>query len=117
MEVEVLADRGATTLCLKPSVIRALGLTQFETVPMRTANGVRQVGKYGPVWLEVLERGSYFNAIELSEENPNLLGQIPLEELDLVVDCKAQCLIGNPSHVGVETVEVYHVARPVTPHC
>lgn len=107
IEVEALVDSGATLLCLKPSVVEALGLAQFDTVPMRTANGVREVGKYGPVWLEVMGRAAYFNALALSEENPNLLGQIPLEELDLVVDCKAQRLIGNPAHGGVETVEVY----------
>jgi len=107
IEVEALVDSGATLLCLKPSVIAALGLQRFDTVPMRTANGTRDAKKYGPVWLEVMGRGAYFNALELSEENPNLLGQIPLEELDLVVDCKSQRLVGNPAHGGTQTVEVY----------
>ncbi|HZV36161.1 MAG TPA: hypothetical protein VFB72_16410 [Verrucomicrobiae bacterium] len=30
--------------------------------------------------------------------NPNIVGQIPLEAMDWVVDCKNQKLIPNPEH-------------------
>ncbi len=107
MEVEALVDTGATFLCLKPSVIAQLGLQQFDTVPVTTANGSCNVGKYGPVWMEVMGRHTFGNALELDESSPNLIGQIPLEDFDFVVDCTGQRLIGNPAHGGVQMHEIY----------
>ena len=39
--------------------------------------------------------------------NPVLIGQIPLELLDWVVDPKGQRLIGNPEHGGEQIMEVF----------
>jgi len=38
---------------------------------------------------------------------PNLLGQIPLEYLDFVVDSKNRKLIPNPEHGGEQMTEEY----------
>ena len=106
-EVEALVDSGATLLCLKRSVIDTLGLELIDAVNVQTANGQRAAAKYGPIWLELMGRACLCSALELSEETPNLLGQIPMEELDFVIDPKRQRLIGNPAHNGVQSSEVY----------
>jgi hypothetical protein len=36
-----------------------------------------------------------------------LIGQIPLEYLDLVVEARGQRLVGNPAHGGEHMFELY----------
>ena len=38
---------------------------------------------------------------------PVLIGQLPLEHLDLVVDTRNRALIGNPAHGGEHMYELY----------
>ena len=45
--------------------------------------------------------------IEVPENVPNLLGQVPLEVLDFVVDSKSHKLIPNPAHGGEHMTEKY----------
>ena len=107
LEVEALVDTGATRLYLKPSVIKKLGLERSDTVRSKTTNGDAIRFKYEPVRLELMGRGEVFEVIEVPEEVPNLLGQVPLEVLDFVVDARGQKLIGNPAHGGEQMIEEY----------
>jgi clan AA aspartic protease len=106
-EVEMLVDTGATRFYLKPSVIRKLGLEKVDAVRSRTTNGETVRFKYEPVQIEVLGRKETFEVIEVPESVPNLLGQVPLEVLDLVVDSKARRLVPNPDHGGEQMTEEY----------
>jgi len=105
--VEALVDTGATRLYLKPSVIRKLGLTRVDAVRSQTTNGEVVRFKYEPVQLELMGRKESFDVIEVPESVPNLLGQVPLEVLDLVVDSKGRKLIPNPAHGGEQMTEEY----------
>jgi predicted aspartyl protease len=105
--VEALVDSGATRLYLKPSVIRALGLRKSGTVVSRTTNGTRKRNVYEPVRLELMGRNGIFEVVAVDEEVPNLLGQIPLEHLDLVIDPKARKLRPNPDHGNRQMSEEY----------
>ncbi len=107
LEVEALVDTGATRLYLKPSVIKRLGLERVDTVRSRTTNGDAIRYKYEPVQLELMGRTENFDVIEVPENVPNLLGQVPLEVLDFVVDSKGQKLIPNPAHGGEQMTEEY----------
>ena len=107
VEVDALVDTGATRLYLRPSVIRALGLQKFEDIISRTSNGPAKRGVYESVRLEVQGRYGDFNVVEVNEDVPNLLGQIPLEYLDFVVDSKRRKLIPNPEHGNVQMTEEY----------
>ena len=107
VEVLALVDTGATWLYLKPSVINALGLQSVRTIQSRTTNGdqLRQV--YDPVRLDLMGRSGIFEVVEVDEHVPNLLGQIPLEDLDFIVDPKGQRLIPNPEHGDKQMTEEY----------
>ncbi len=96
LEVEALVDTGATRLYLKPSVIKKLGLDRTDTVRSRTTHGDAIRYKYEAVRLELMGRGEVFEVIEVPENVPNLLGQVPLEVLDFVVDPRGQKLIPQP---------------------
>lgn len=105
--IEALVDTGATRLYLKPSVIRKLGLARVDAVRSQTTNGEVVRFKYEPVQLELMGRKESFDVIEVPESVPNLLGQVPLEVLDLVVDSKGRKLIPNPAHGGEQMTEEY----------
>jgi predicted aspartyl protease len=93
-------DTGATRLHLRPSVIKALGLEKVDEVISQTTNGPKQRAVYEPVRLDLQGRYGNFDVVDIGENVPNLLGQVPLEVLDLVVDSRGQKLIGNPAHGG-----------------
>jgi clan AA aspartic protease len=107
VEIEALVDTGATRLYLKPSVIKKLGLERTDTVRSQTTNGTAIRYKYSAVQLELMGRSEVFEVIEVPENVPNLVGQVPLEVLDFVVDSKGQKLIPNPAHGGEQMTEEY----------
>ena len=107
VEVQALVDTGATRLYLKPSVIRALGLEKVDDIVSQTTNGPKRRGIYEPVRLEVQGRYGNFDVVDIGEKVPNLLGQIPLEYLDFVVDSKNRKLIPNPEHGDKQMSEEY----------
>ena len=107
VEVEALVDTGATRLYLKPTIIKKLGLERTDTVRSRTTNGDVLRYKYEPVRLELMGRHENFDVVEVPEEVPNLLGQVPMEVLDFVVDSRGQKLVSNPAHGGEQMTEEY----------
>jgi len=107
LETEILVDTGATRLYLQSGVIRALGLRKEGEVVSRTTNGSRKRAVYQAARLELMGRNGAFQVVEVDDEVPNLLGQIPLEYLDLVVDPKGQELIPNPEHGDKQMSEEY----------
>ncbi len=97
---DALVDAGSTRLALPRSLIEQLGLTKFGSERGKTANGIREFGLYGPVRLTVEGRYCVLDVSELPDDCPVLIGQVPLELMDWVVDAKGQRLIGNPAHGG-----------------
>jgi predicted aspartyl protease len=97
---DALVDTGATRLSLPRPLIDQLGLTRYGSERHRTANGMREFGLYGPVRLTVQGRYCVLDVSELPDDCPVLIGQVPLELMDWVVDSKGQQLIGNPEHGG-----------------
>ena len=54
-----------------------------------------------------LDRNCAVEVIEVPDEVPALIGQIPLEMLDLVIDLQGRRLTGNPAHGGEQVLELY----------
>ncbi len=65
------------------------------------------VDMYQAVRLTIHERSCTVNVMEVPDEVPTLIGQVPLELLDFVVDPQGQRLIGNPAHNGEHILELY----------
>lgn len=95
---EALVDTGATTLCLPSGMIQKLGLTLLETRKVNMGSGKSEVNVYGPAQVTVLDRRCRVDVFELPDNVSPLLGYIPLEWMDLLVDPKNGKLIPNPKH-------------------
>lgn len=104
---KALIDTGATTLCLPRPLIDTLGLRLRRTRPMLTAGGLRDVGLFDAVRLTIQDRDCVVDVSELPADCPVLIGQVPLELMDWVVDPRGQQLIGNPAHDGKWMGEIY----------
>ena len=99
VEVEALVDTGAVMLYLCASHVKALGLRPVRKLVSRTmANVSVERVVYSPVDLEIQGRSATMEVVELPDSLPNIVGQIPLERLDWVVDPRHQKLIPNPEH-------------------
>jgi predicted aspartyl protease len=108
VETDALVDTGATKFYLKASVIQQLGLRAIGELKSRTMSERMETRKvYSPVYLEIQGRSGRFDVIELPDSLPNIVGQIPLEDLDWVVDRHNQKLIPNPEHKHGEMCEDY----------
>ena len=100
-EGEAIVDTGAVHLYLRKSVIQQLGLREIRTWTSRTmSNRVEARRVFSPVDLEIMGRSGTFEVVELPDELPNVVGQIPLEFMDWVIDMGAHRLTGNPEHGG-----------------
>jgi hypothetical protein len=64
-------------------------------------------GVYEAVRLKVQGRECIVEVAELPDECPVLIGQIPLEALDFVVDPMGQKLVGNPDHGGQQMIDMF----------
>ncbi|PSB15473.1 aspartyl protease [Phormidesmis priestleyi ULC007] len=89
---DVLADTGATRLCLPADVISQLGLPLQGEVDVKIAIGVQKVRTFRELSLTVEGREGTFNCIELPAGQDPLLGLIPLEDLGLEPDLQNQRL-------------------------
>jgi predicted aspartyl protease len=104
---DALIDNGATSLSLPSRLIQQLGLQPFRTRKAQTSAGMVTLQVYGPVRLTIQDRDCFTDFTEIPDECPVLIGQIPLEMLDFVVDLGGRRLIGNPEHGGEHIVELY----------
>jgi predicted aspartyl protease len=108
---DAMVDTGATSLSLPKRLIAQLGLRQLRTGRARTAGGLTTFGIYSPVRLTVQGRDCTVEVAELPDECPPLIGVIPLEILDFVVNPKSQTLIGNPEHGGEQIFDMFLFSR------
>lgn len=102
-----LIDTGATMLSLPTKLVDQLGLKRYRQRNLRTAVGIRQANVCEAVRLTIQERECTVDVVEVPDECPVLIGQIPLEALDFVIDPVGQKLIGNPEHGGEHMIEIF----------
>jgi predicted aspartyl protease len=106
---DALVDTGATYLSMPKRLIEKLGFRKpFTQMRFRTARGPVTADLYGPVRLTIQDRFCTIDISEtVSDEDTVLIGQVPLELLDFVVDPRWQRLIGNPAHGGQQIYDMF----------
>jgi predicted aspartyl protease len=102
---DALVDTGATGLLMPKRLIAQLGLRPYRTRPSRTIAGSLPLTMYTAVRLTIQGRDCLSDVAEIPDEFSVVIGQVPLELLDFIVDPKRQQLIGNPEHGGEHMIE------------
>ena len=102
---DALIDSGATGLMLPARLIAELGLEPLRIRPARTIAGHTPLQVYRAVRLCIQGRDCISDVSEIPDEFSVVVGQVPLELMDWVVDLRGQRLIGNPEHSGEQMVE------------
>ena len=106
VEIEALIDTGAMSLALPQNVVDELGLRKFREATVRYANNKREVKSiYGVVTAEIKGRAGEFDVLAEPEGAQPLVGQILLEQLDLIVDPARRNVIVNPRSPDMPMVE------------
>jgi clan AA aspartic protease len=104
---DALVDTGAYMLFIPRRLVKKLGLKKFRTRRIRTAAGRSTAGVYEAVRLTIQGRECTIDVADVPNDCPVLIGQIPLEMLDFVVDLRNQKLIGNPEHGGEHMIDAF----------
>jgi len=104
--IRALADTGSALLCLHRDTIRRLGLTHFQSARVRTASGEVDRRIYGTARITILGRQCSADVMEIPDDVSPLVGYIPLEALDLVVDPRKRKVVRNPESGGKYTLDL-----------
>ncbi|MEM9948569.1 MAG: aspartyl protease family protein [Cyanobacteria bacterium P01_D01_bin.36] len=94
---EALVDTGSVHLVISEQIAQSLGLRILGQQGVEYADGRRvTVGVTEAILIECEGRQTTDEALVTG--NGILIGQVILEKLDLLVDCRQQKLIPNPEH-------------------
>ena len=97
MEVRAMVDSGAMTLTISEEIAKQLGLEVREKIEVTLADGSFHKCDYaGPVDIHFENRFAGCHALVLPGLDEVLLGVIPLEEMDVIIDPTTQQLAVHP---------------------
>ena len=96
LTVDATADTGALMLCVPESVASQLELEAESTRDVSVADGRSLLVPYvGPIKVAFGKRFCYVGALVLGDQV--LLGALPMEDMDLVVDPSRRALTVDPA--------------------
>jgi clan AA aspartic protease len=102
MMVNVLVDSGALMLAINEEIKTRLGLQQVDTRSAQLADGTLiDVEVVGPIEVRFANRRSMVDAVVLPGDAEPLLGVIPMEDMDVLVDPQQRRLVVNPEHPNI----------------
>jgi clan AA aspartic protease len=95
--VKALVDSAAYLTCIPEELRAELRLDEAERRPVQLADGsVTTVPYVGPILLRFENRQSFGGALVMGNEV--LIGTIAMEDMDVLIEPRAQKLIVNPEH-------------------
>ncbi|HLQ44254.1 MAG TPA: clan AA aspartic protease [Planctomycetaceae bacterium] len=98
MKVTALVDCGAMMLAINENICQQLGLMKVEERLAELADGsIRTYDVVGPIEVRIPHRRCSVDAMVLPGDAEVLLGAIPMEDMDLVIEPKSQTVQVNPS--------------------
>ena len=100
IDAKALVDSGAIDLCIPRHVAAQLKLEAIEKREVTYADGRKEAVDYvGPIKVECFGRHAFTGAMVMGDVV--LLGAIPMESMDLLVDPRRLQLIPNPENPNV----------------
>jgi clan AA aspartic protease len=95
VQARALVDTGAITMCVPPHIALQLQLQEVEKREVTVADGRRQLVPYaGPLQIFFQNRSSFGGALIFGDEV--ILGAIPMEDMDLIINPTRQIVMVNP---------------------
>jgi len=95
--VTALVDTGAYLLCINEHLKAQLDLPKFDEISVEFADStIRRMERVGPIELRFENRKTLTTAVVLPGDSEVLLGSIPLEDLDIVINPKTETIEVNP---------------------
>ncbi len=103
--VQALVDTGAMTICIPEHVATQLKLTEIEKREVTTADEKSHVVPYvGPVQIRFQKRTCFTGALVIGDAV--LLGAVPMEDMDLVVEPSRRTVTVNPKSPNIPSAVV-----------
>lgn len=97
--VTALVDSGAYMLAINETIRTQLDLITLDTQTAELADSSQlQLDIVGPVTVKFANRATTCRAMVLPGNSEVLLGAIPMEDMDVVINPKEQKLTVNPAH-------------------
>ena len=105
VEVDALVNSGASELCIPEAIRRQLELESFDTRTAELADGSQHdVAVVEPVRIFFKTRRTTTTAVVIGNEV--LLGAIPMQAMDVLIDPKSEQFIVPPERPNVALVKV-----------
>lgn len=102
--VEALVDSGAYMLCINENILHQLGLEIIDKRPAVLADGsIKDLNVVAPIEVRFENRRTVTQGLVLPGDSQVLLGSIPMEDLDVIIEPKNQRLIVNPASPNFAT--------------
>ena len=99
IRVKMLVDSGSYLMAINENIQEYLNLSFQYQEPAILADGRRILcNVVGPIEVRFANRRATCNAFVLPGDSEPLLGAIPMEEMDVLVDARRQELVINPAH-------------------
>jgi clan AA aspartic protease len=107
MKVTAMVDSGAMTLAINEKIAKKLGLEVRNQTEVSLADGTcRKCTYVGPVNIRFENRFACCLALVLPGADKVLLGVIPLEEMDVIIDPIYQKLLVHPDRPDMARVKL-----------
>lgn len=104
-KTRALVDSGAITLCIPEHVAIQLDLKELEKREVTTAEGRSLLVPYvGPLQVRFENRSCFTGALVMGDSV--LLGAVPMEDMDLVINPRLQQVTVNPASPNIPTAVV-----------
>jgi clan AA aspartic protease len=106
IELEMLVDTGSTLVVLPEPLVNRLGMRLMYRTPSVLADGtVIETWIAGGATMTVGDRSCSIDCVVAPAGSPALIGQVALEVLDFLVDCRNRQLVGR--HPGGRQFSMY----------
>jgi predicted aspartyl protease len=106
VRLPAVVDSGAHYLVLPASAVAELGLPPFKRTTVKYADQRRVEREVvGNVLLELQGRKGLFEAVVEPDRTDALVGAIPLEAMDFLIDCKLNALVPRDPNTTITEVE------------
>ena len=99
VNVDALVDTGAYMFCINDQIKNQLGLKVLSIETAEMANGeINSFEVVGPVMIKFKNRQTICRAFVMPGDSQVLLGSIPMEDMDVIINPKSQTMEVNPLH-------------------